>query len=239
MNFSSVRIVLVATSHPGNIGSAARAMKTMGLDRLYLVTPKLFPDLRAYEMAAGADDVLEVCTVVGSLHEAIKDCQLVIATTARQRELSIPELLPRECAALAGSQADDTEVAIVFGNERTGLTNEELLQCHYQVHIPSNPEYSSLNLGQAVQIIAYELRMNQLSELTPVANQQEKLATVEETEQLLEHLSDVLLAVKFLKPDNPGKVQQRIRRLFNRMRLENMEVSMLRGMLSQVQKFLK
>lgn len=239
MNFSSVRIVLVATSHPGNIGSAARAMKTMGLDRLYLVTPKLFPDLRAYEMAAGADDVLETCTVADSLHDAIKDCQLVIATTARQRELSIPELLPRECAELAIRQQDDTEVAIVFGNERTGLTNDELLQCHYQVNIPSNPDYSSLNLAQAVQIIAYELRMNQLTLSEPLAIQQEKLATVEEVEQLYEHLSDVLLAIKFLKPDNPGRVQQRIRRLFNRMRFENMEVSMLRGMLSQMQKFLK
>lgn len=239
MNFSSVRIVLVATSHPGNIGSAARAMKTMGLDRLYLVTPKLFPDLRAYEMAAGADDVLEDCTVVDSLYDAIKDCQLVIATTARARELSVPELLPRACAELASKQTDDTEIAIVFGNERTGLTNEELLQCHFQVNIPSNPEYSSLNLAQAVQIIAYELRMTQLTQPTTVANPQEKLATVEDIEQLYEHLSDVLLAIKFLKPDNPGRVQQRIRRLFNRLRFENMEVSMLRGMLSQVQKFLK
>lgn len=239
MNFSSVRIVLVATSHPGNIGSAARAMKTMGLDRLYLVEPKLFPDLRAYEMAAGADDVLEECTVVASLHEAIQDCQLVIATTARQRGLSLPELLPQACAELVGKQTDDTQVAIVFGRERTGLTNDELLQCHYQVNIPANPEYSSLNLSQAVQIIAYELRMNQLSTSVTLACQQKTLATVDEVEQFYEHLSDVLLAIRFLKPENPGKVQQRIRRLFSRVRLEDMEVSMLRGMLSQMQKFLK
>lgn len=239
MNFSSLRIVLVATSHPGNIGSTARAMKTMGLDRLYLVNPKLFPDLRAYEMAAGADDVLETCMVVDSLHDAIKDCQLVIATSARVRELSLPELLPKACAELVGSQSDATEVAIVFGRERTGLTNEELLQCHYHVNIPANPEYSSLNLSQAVQIIAYELRMNLLSEPTRNINQEETLATVEEVEQFHEHLSEILLAVNFLKPENPGRVQQRIRRLFNRIRLESMEVSMLRGMLSQLQKFLK
>lgn len=239
MNFSSLRIVLVATSHPGNIGSTARAMKTMGLDRLYLVTPKIFPDLRAFEMAAGADDVLETCTVVDSLHDAIKDCQLVIATSARVRELSLPELLPKACAELVGSQADATEVAIVFGRERTGLTNEELLQCHFHVNIPANPEYSSLNLSQAVQIMAYELRMNQLSEPTRNVDQEETLATVEDVEQFYEHLSEILLAVNFLKPENPGRVQQRIRRLFNRIRLENMEVSMLRGMLSQLQKFLK
>ncbi|MGQ3890410.1 tRNA (cytosine(32)/uridine(32)-2'-O)-methyltransferase TrmJ [Legionella sp. CNM-4043-24] len=236
MNFSSIRIVLVATSHPGNIGSTARAMKTMGLERLYLVTPEFFPDLVACEMAAGADDVLNAAIVTETLDEALRGCQLAIATSARPRGLSLPGLTPHSCAALIGEQAESTEVAIVFGRERSGLTNDELLRCHYHVNIPSNPDYSSLNLAQAVQIIAYELRMNLLQPKAQVAHQLDELAPHDEIEHFYAHLADVLAAINFLKPHNPHRVQQRIRRLFNRAGLERMEVAILRGILSNVQK---
>jgi tRNA (cytidine32/uridine32-2'-O)-methyltransferase len=238
MNFSSIRIVLVATSHPGNIGSTARAIKTMGMDRLYLVTPKSFPDLKANEMAAGADDVLEKCQVVETLPEALKGCQLVIATSARPRGLSLPGLTPPACAELVCSQSDATEVAIVFGREHSGLTNDELLQCHFHVNIPSNPEYSSLNLAQAVQIIAYELRMRLLSPKAIVASSEEPMATVEDIERFYTHLAEVMLSINFLKLKNPGKMLARVRRLFTRVRLEEMEVAILRGFLSHIQKAL-
>jgi len=236
MNFSSVRIVLVATSHPGNIGATARAMKTMGLNRLYLVTPDFFPDLMACEMAAGADDVLNGAIVTQSLDEALQGSQLVIATSARPRGLSLPGLSPPSCAELIVGQPDDTEVAIVFGRERSGLTNEELLRCHYHVNIPSNPDYSSLNLAQAVQIIAYELRMALLQPKAQVTHREEELATHDEIEHFYTHLTEVLTTINFLKSHNPQRVQQRIRRLFNRAGMERMEVAILRGILSSVQK---
>ncbi len=239
MKLSSVRIVLVATSHPGNIGSTARAMKTMGLSSLYLVNPKSFPDYKAKEMAAGADDVLEQAVVTSSLDEALVGCQLILATSARPRGLSLPGLLPETCAELIGKQPDNTQVAIVFGREHAGLTNEELLKCHYHVNIPSNPEYSSLNLAQAVQIMAYEVRMNLLSPKAEVALRREEYATADEIEQFYDHLKEVFIDIQFLKASNPRRLMQRVRRLFNRVTLEKMEVSILRGMLSQVQKSLE
>lgn len=238
MNFSAIRIVLVATTHPGNIGSTARAMKTMGLQRLYLVKPKSFPDFKAWEMAAGADDVLENCVVTETLDEALQGSQLIIATSARPRGIALPGLTPPTCAALVAEKPDNTEVAIVFGREHAGLTNEELLRCHYHVNIPSNPEYSSLNLSQAVQIIAYELRMKLLD--APVGEvslrQEDRPATADEIEQFYSHLTEVMIDIDFLKPENPRRLQQRIRRLFNRVGLEYMEVSILRGILTNVQK---
>ncbi len=240
MNFAVIRIVLVATSHPGNIGSTARAMKTMGLHTLYLVSPKSFPDQKADEMAAGADDVLANAIVTDSLDEALKGCQLVFATSARPRGVALPGLLPMECAQLISEQPKNTQVAIIFGREHAGLTNEELLRSHYHITIPSDPEYSSLNLSQAVQIIAYEIRMKLLSPTIGVALRQDKLATADEIEQFYAHLSEVMIAVDFLKPTNPTrKLLQRIRRLFNRAQLEHMEICILRGILSQVQATLK
>lgn len=238
MKLSSIRIVLIATSHPGNIGSTARAMKTMGLTTLYLVTPKSFPDPKAREMAAGADDILEQAVVVHSLDEALKGCQLVLGTSARPRGLSLPGLTPSTCANLVNTHSDNTQIAIVFGREHSGLTNEELLKCHYHIHIPSNPDYSSLNLAQAVQIIAYELRMKLLTPDAQVALRQDDYASAEEIEQFYEHLKEVFIEIKFLKESNPRRLMQRVRRLFNRINLEKMEVSILRGMLSQVQKSL-
>ena len=239
MKLSSIRIVLVATTHPGNIGSTARAMKTMGISSLYLVNPKSFPDYKAKEMAAGADDVLETAVVTHSLEEALSGCQLILATSARPRGLSLPGLLPASSAELVSKQSDNTQVAIVFGREHAGLTNEELLKCHYHINIPSNPEYSSLNLAQAVQIMAYEMRMKLLSPGVEVAIRDEEYATADEVEQFYEHLKEVFIEIQFLKPSHPRRLMQRVKRIFNRINLEKMEVSILRGMLSQVQKSLE
>lgn len=236
MTFDSIRIVLVATTHPGNIGSTARAMKTMGLHRLYLVSPKSFPDPRAHEMSAGAYDVLlEHVVVTDSLSSALTGCKLVLATSARARDMGLPGFTPADCASFVASQSDDTEIAIVFGREHAGLTNEELLHCHYHIHIPSNPDFSSLNLAQAVQIIAYELRMKLLSPKAIVETRKDMLATVDEVARFHTHLQEVLIAVNFLKPANPKKLMQRLRRLFNRIQLEQMEVNILRGILTQIQ----
>ncbi|KTC69517.1 RNA methyltransferase [Legionella birminghamensis] len=240
MNFSAIRIVLVGTTHPGNIGSAARAMKTMGLSRLYLVNPKSFPDLKACEMAAGADDILDNAIVCQDLEDALRGCQLVLATSARPRGIALPGLIPGEAAELVAGKPDETEVAILFGREHAGLTNEELLRSQFHINIPSNSEYSSLNLAQAVQIIAYELRMKLLSSpKAEVALREDREATVEEVEQFYGHLTEVMLAIDFLRPDNPGRLQQRLRRLFNRVGLEHMEVNILRGILSHMQNALK
>lgn len=234
MKFDSIRIVLVATSHPGNIGSTARAMKTMGLSRLYLVMPKSFPDKRAFEMAAGADDLLQQAIVVNTLHEAIKDCHLVLGTSARSRDIALQELTPNAQALLVSRQVDDEEVAIVFGREHAGLTNDELLQCHYHIHIPSNSAYSSLNLAQAVQIIAYELRIALMVEEKQTVNQVEQVASVHEIEQMYDHLYTTLVDIGFIKLSSPKRIMQRLRRLFNRARLEHVEVNILRGILTHI-----
>lgn len=236
MKVDSIRVILVATSHPGNIGSAARAMKTMGLHRLYLVSPKSFPDPRAHEMSAGAYDVLlEKVVVTDSLEDALKGCHLVLATSARPRDIALQGLTPVECATLVAGTPDNTEIAIVFGREHAGLTNDELLQCHYHIHIPSNPEFSSLNLSQAVQIVAYELRMKLLSPAADVETRQDSLATADAVEQFYTHLREVLVEIDFLKPSNPRRLFQRVRRMFNRIQLESMEINIWRGILTHIQ----
>lgn len=239
MKFEAIRIILVATSHPGNIGSTARAMKTMGLHRLYLVSPKIFPDPRAHELAAGADDILQQAIITDSLKDALKGCQLVFATSARSREITLPVLTPAESAVLVAETPEPTEIAIVFGREHAGLTNDELLHCNYHVNIPSDPAFSSLNLSQAVQIMAYELRMKLLSPVADVGVTRDSQATVEEVEQYYTHLREVLLEIDFLKPSNPKKLLLRLRRLFNRARLEHMEVNILRGILTHIQTTLR
>lgn len=239
MKLSSIRIVLVATSHPGNIGSTARAMKTMGLEKLYLVSPKYFPDPRAYELAAGADDVLDNAVVVDSLTLALADCHFVLATSARPRGMALSGGTPAESAALVAEHADDTEIAILFGREHAGLTNEELLHAHYHIHIPSNPDYGSLNLAQAVQIIAYELRMNILAPAAMVETTADALATTQEVEQFYTHLQSILVAINFLKLSNPKRLVQRLRRMFSRIHLEKMEINILRGILTHIQDTLK
>lgn len=238
MNRHLIRIVLVGTTHPGNIGSTARAMKTMGLNRLYLVQPRKFPHEQANDMSAGAQDLLQSAVITSSLKEALEGCHLVIGTSARPRDMALPGLLPSECAHLVHERSQTSEVAIVFGREHAGLTNEELLHCHYHVTIPSVAEFSSLNLSQAVQIIAYELRLKALGTLTHESSEN-LLATTEEVEGFYQHLEDLLIAIDFLKLSNPVKLVQRLRRMFNRIQLEKREVNILRGILSNTQRALK
>ena len=235
MNLASVRIVLVATTHPGNIGSTARAMKTMGLTRLYLVNPNLNPYRKAHELAAGAFDILQSAIQCTTLAEALQGCHLICGTSARPRDLALPGLIPSTCANLIAEQPDETEIALVFGREHAGLTNEELLLCHYHLHIPSNPDFSSLNLAQAVQIIAYELRMRHLDPAPHVETSQNTHATSTDMELFYAHLEKTLIEIDFLKPSNPRKLLQRLRRLFNRARLETTEVNILRGILTQIE----
>ncbi len=214
-------------------------MKTMGLQHLYLVSPKILPEKKAFELAAGADDILQKAIVCESLQEALRGCHFAFATSARSREITLPGLTPASCAELIAEAPDSTEIALVFGREHAGLTNEELLQCHYQVTIPSNPEYSSLNLSQAVQIIAYELRQKILSPVVKVTPSKERAATLDEVEQFYTQLKNVLIGIDFLKPSNPRKLLQRLRRLFNRAKLEHMEVNILRGILTHIQAALR
>jgi tRNA (cytidine32/uridine32-2'-O)-methyltransferase len=239
MSLNNIKIVLVNTSHPGNIGSAARAMKTMGLSQLILVEPKKYPHLSALEMSAGADDILHNALVVNSLTDAIKDCSLVIGTSARPRGIELTGLEPRECAELVAKESSNHEVALVFGREHAGLTNEELLHCNYHVTIPANPNYSSLNLAASVQVICYELRVSHCKTSTSNVLHSDAYANGEEVEQFYQHLKQVLIEIDFLKPSNPRKLMQRIKRMFNRIRIERLEMNILRGILSNIQKSLK
>ena len=237
---NKVRIVLVNTSHPGNIGAAARAMKNMGLADLYLVAPKQYPSPEALSRAAGATDLLDNAVVVDTLEEALADCQLVIGTSARERHIPCPLVDPRQAVDLVFEE--QLETAFVFGREDRGLTNEELQRCHYHVHIPSVENFSSLNLGAAVQVIAYELRMKGLLMAdAPVVEPKWDVpaATVEQLDFLLEHLEKVLTETEFLDPKAPRKVMTRFRRLYQRAQLDQQEVGMLRGMLSAVEKSTK
>ncbi len=230
-----VRIVLSRTSHPGNIGAAARAMKTMGLSRLYLVRPEAFPDPIAEARASGASDVLDRARVVDSLEEALAGTVLAAAMTARRRELATPAKWAREAAGEVVALARDAEVALVFGNETSGLSNDELGLCHLPVMVPANPAYSSLNLGAAVQLMCYELRVAALDPgAAPFLAGQP--ASFEEVEGFYGHLERLMVEREFLDPDNPRKLMARIRRLFGRVRLEREEVGILRGLLSALEK---
>ena len=237
---AKIRIVLVNTSHPGNIGGAARAMKNMGLAELYLVEPREYPAPRAVWRAAGARDVLANAKIVGSVDEAIKDCGLVIGTSARERRIPWPLINPRECGDKIWQEAKSHQVALLFGREDRGLTNSELQKCHYHVHIPSNPDYSSLNLATAVQVLSYEIRMASLArkdgKLPEMNEWDQPLATADEVELFHDHLATTMADLKFYDPDNPKQLLTRMRRLFNRTRMDKMEVSMLRGLLSAAQR---
>ena len=237
---AKIRIVLVNTSHPGNIGGAARAMKNMGLAELYLVEPREYPAPRAVWRAAGARDVLANAKIVSSVDEAIKDCGLVIGTSARERRIPWPLINPRECGDKIWKEAKSHQVALLFGREDRGHTNSELQKCHYHVHIPSNPDYSSLNLATAVQVLSYEIRMASLvrknGDLPEMNEWDQPLATADELELFHEHLAATMADLKFYDPDNPKQLLTRMRRLFNRTRMDKMEVSMLRGLLSAAQR---
>lgn len=238
-----VRIVLVNTSDCRNIGSAARAMKTMGLSQLVLVDPIEMPNGQAQALAAGATDVLASVKVVKTLEEAITDCGLVVGTSARSRTLPWPMLEPRECGAKLVQEAHDYPVALVFGRESSGLTNDELQLCHFHVQIPANPEYSSLNLAMAVQTLSYEVRMNYLEQqaqqhqASSQSNDDDtEYPVVDDTERMFEHFEQALKKTGFIVPSHPGLVMTKLRRLINRARPDVKEVKMLRGILASVEK---
>ena len=235
----NIRIVLVNTSHPGNIGAAARAMKNMGLTKLVLVDPKDHPSYEAYSRASGADDVLGDATVVSTLSEALKGCSWVMGTSARERTVEWPMMEPRECAKKSVEQSESGEVAIVFGRERTGLTNEELELCHALVCIPTNPEYSSLNVAAAVQVLCYELRVASLGERVeqqPVEkSDNDSPATADQVEGMYNHLSQMLEDIGFFGTNNPEIVMRRLKGLFSRTHITKREVNILRGIFSASQ----
>lgn len=237
-----IRIVLVGTQHPGNIGSAARAIKTMGLHRLVLVAPQKYPHNEADMMAAGAEDVLNAAVEVATLAEAVADCRLVLGCTARSRRVQLRELRPRDAAASAHAEAAaGGEVALVFGRERTGLENEELQLCHAAVHIPANPDYSSLNLAAAVQVLSYELRLALLGEgsagaAAMIAPVNPDAVPHAELEGFFGQLADTLEDIDFHKGRTPDSAMRKLRRLFVRTGLDQKEVRLLRGILADAQR---
>ncbi len=242
MNLENIRIVLVNTSHPGNIGGVARAMKNMGLSRLYLVEPREFPHEEAQWRAASAGDVLESALVCPSVEAAIADCQFVVGTSARERRIPWPILDPRNCAQQIGQRADSEQVAILFGREDRGLTNEELQLCNLHLNIPTSADYSSLNLAMAVQVVCYELRM--LLDAPSLSPEQDAawdapFASAENMERFYEHLERTLVDIEFLDPAAPRQLIPRLRRLYSRVRLDEMELNILRGILTETQKWVE
>lgn len=230
--FNNIRVVLCQTSHPGNIGSAARAMKTMGLQHLYLVKPDIFPDAHATALSTGAADLLENAIVCETLSQALSGCALAIGMSARKRQISHELVNVRDAASRAVSIAAKQPIALVFGTEMSGLSNAELDCCQLLAMIPANPEYSSLNLAAAVQVMSYEIRMAVLEgKLEAQANQPE-LATNEALEGFYAHLEDTLIKIGYLNPNAPKKLSERIRRIYSRAKLEKEEVNLLRGILT-------
>lgn len=249
-SLENVRIVLVETSHSGNIGAVARAMKNMGMANLWLVNPASFPDETSYARAAGAADVLDGARTVATLDEALAECVVVMGTSARGRKVPWPVIPPPEAASKAFAHAAGGPVALVFGRENHGLSNDELQRCHFHIHIPSNQNYSSLNLAMAVQVVCYELRMHYLrlqeggeqgpqlrSMITPAdPGWDQPLASVADVEGLFTHLEEVLVDIEFHRRDKPRQLMTRLRRLLQRAQMDQMEVNILRGILSSVQK---
>ncbi|EYU15050.1 tRNA (cytosine(32)/uridine(32)-2'-O)-methyltransferase TrmJ [Photorhabdus aegyptia] len=237
----NIRIILVETSHTGNMGSTARAMKTMGLTNLYLVNPLVQPDSHAIALSAGASDVIGNATMVDSLDKALAGCGLVIGTSARSRTLSWPMVEPRECGERSVQEAEHASVAIVFGRERVGLTNEELQKCHYHLNIPTNPEYGSLNLAMAVQLVSYEIRMAYLARQDKNERKTDEVEypLADDMERFYHHLERVLNDSGFIRKAHPGQIMNRLRRLFTRARPEMQELNILRGILSSVEKWAK
>ena len=236
---NSVKIVLVGTTHPGNIGAAARAMKNMGFRHLSLVKPKEFPSDVATYRSKAAKDILENALIFNNLEEAVVDCELVIGTSARDRKVPWPILSPKESAEEVSKSLKIHKIAIVFGREDRGLTNEELGLCNYHVHIPTDPEYSSLNLSQAVQILVYEIRMAVLSDDENQDYWDVDLANNNQTEMLIQHMDELMQEVEFYDVDNPRKLLLRVRRFFKRSRIDVMETNIFRGLFATIQKKLK
>lgn len=229
-----VRIVLVETTHPGNIGATARAMKNMSLERLWLVNPAAFPNAEASARASGAADLLHAARVCDTLDEALAGCGFVVGSSARPRSLPWPLLTPRECGERVVEECASSEVALVFGREKSGLSNEELQRCHAVVQIPTNPGYSSLNLAMAVQVLAYEVMVATGAGGALTTCREAPLATADELELFYDHLQRVLIRTDFLNPDNPRHLMRRLRRLFARAEPDSNEIAILRGILSAV-----
>ena len=250
-HLSHVRIVMVNTTLPANIGSALRAMKTMGLSKLVLVEPKIYPHPDIDALAAGATDLIKQIEIVPTLQEAIKDCHLVFGTSARNRTIPWPLLDARPAAekSLQAVVQDKQEIAIVFGREDRGLTNEELAMANYHVTIPVNSDYGVLNVAQAIQVICYEMRMAAMAlteqkkdpeatmHVTDEIDMQwdEPLVTHEQMEQFYPHIEKMLAEIEFMDPKNPRLLPLRLRRLFGRIQLDRMEYHLLRGIFSRVQ----
>ena len=229
---SHVRIVLVEPTHPGNIGASARAMKAMGLRQLSLVAPQRFPNAEATARAAGADDVLHHARILESMDEAIADCGLVLGTTARLRRIEWPVTDAREGACRAVAQCGGTQVAVVFGRERSGLTNAEIDRCHALIRIPTVMDFSSLNVAAAVQIVAYEIRMAAIGEHDGAISTQARDVTAEDLEGLYRHLETALVEIGYLDPAAPRLLMRRLRRLFSRAEPDRSEINILRGILT-------
>ncbi len=233
----NIRIVLVETSHPGNIGGVARAMKNMMMSNLYLVTPKIFPSADATARASGADELLASAVVCDSLQEAVADCSLVFGASARDRTLSWPEISPRDCGEKLAKDIGSQTAAIVFGRENSGLKNHELDLCHYLLRIPCNADFSSLNLASAVQVVCYELLVasGQQQPISVVDKQEEPLATAKQLELFYQHLHQTLIDIDFMHPDKSNSIMRRLRRIYNRAQLDSKEVDILRGILRMSQ----
>lgn len=249
--FDQVKFILVHTTHPGNIGAVARAMKNMGFKHLCLVAPKTFPHDQANARAAGAEDILVEASVVATLDEALADCHWAFGLSARARKIALPTLTTRSAAekiadslfqAAKSPVTSNLKIGLVFGQEQSGLLNEELAKCHYQISIPANPDYTSLNLAQAVQIVSYELRVAILSlkeaigfekhEILP----EEALATISEVKSFYKHLEEVLIQIQFLDPKTPGYLMRHLRRLYAKSHLTKIELNILHGILTAVEK---
>ncbi len=227
-----LKIILVETSHPGNIGATARAMKNMGVRNLVLVNPQCYPHEDAFSRASGAEDLLERAEIKSSLKEAIKDCNFVAAATARSRNINWPTLSPRDCVSKIIKENKKGYCAVVFGPEQSGLKNEDIDHCNALLHIPVDPNFSSLNLSMAVQIFCYELRMSFIENLSTSSESNLRLASIEEMENFYEHLEGLLIKNEFLDPSNPRHLMRRIRRLFVKAAPDQNEVNILRGILS-------
>ena len=238
MNLENIDIVMVGTTHPGNIGAAARAMHNMCISNLVLVNPQCPIGEIAYARASGANAILDSLRKAGSLQEAVQSCILVVATSARDRSLPLPELSPGLVAKKIAELNGQSRVALVFGREHSGLTNEELQICHYTVNIPTNPDFSSLNVASAIQVMCYEIFKtvgNQPE--TRQAEIQECAVTSQQLEGFFRHLEQVMITTEFLDRENPGLLMQRLRRLYHRLEMSKNEVDILRGILSSVEKY--
>jgi TrmH family RNA methyltransferase len=234
---SNIRFALLNTSHPGNIGASARAMKTMGLTELWLLNPLRFPDAEATARASGADDVLARAHVLQRLDELLQDSHLVIGASARTRSIPCPALTPRECAPMVMEESEGGTVTVLFGCEQSGLSNAEIDRCHYLVRIPTSAAYASLNLAAAVQVIAYELFIAHVTKDTERRGDPADHAPVSagEMERFYGHLEETLVQLDFLDPANPRHLMRRLRRLYNRARPDENEINILRGILAAAQ----